>query len=152
MGVAITFDPTTWLQMYPQFGYLTPAQATMYFTQATMIHRNDGGGPVKDATQQTNLLGLLTAHVAQLLAPAKDGSDPDGSAVGRISQATEGSVSASLELPANLPQAAAWFSQTQYGLMYWTATKPFRAARYLPNNQSPVNAGMWGYGGGPRLG
>jgi len=142
MGVAITLDPAAWKQQYPNFDYLSDTQVQLYFNQAAMVHRNDGGGPVCDAATQTNLLYLLTAHVATLLAPTSSGQAPNPTQVGRISQASEGSVNVSLELPGNMPQASAWFAQTQYGLMYWTATKPYRTMRYLPNPRNPVNAGI----------
>src|SRR5208282_6034259 len=99
--------------------------------------RNDGGGPVCDANQQTLLLNLLTAHIAQLFAPAKNGQSPS-TLVGRINTASEGSVSVGAEFPAT--PAASWYITTQYGAAYWQLMLPFRTARYLPGyvrNQQP---------------
>jgi len=146
MGVTITFNYVEWKAAYPQFAYLTEPQAVNYFNMATMVHCNDGGGPVTDAQQQTNLLWLLTAHVAQLFAPSPSGQ-PSSGLVGRISQAAEGSVNVSVEL-VQLSQNAAWFTQTQYGLMYWTATAPFRTMRYVPNDKQPIGS----YGTAPGFG
>lgn len=138
MGVIITFNPAAWKAAYPAFNYLTDPQAENYFNMATIVHRNDGGGPVNNAAQQTNLLWLLTAHVAQLFAPSASGQ-PSSGLVGRISQAAEGSVNVSVELP-QMSQNAAWFTQTQYGLMYWQATAPFRTMRYMPNDKQPIGS------------
>lgn len=147
MGVVVTFDPTTWKALWsPTFDYLSDDQATQYFNLATAIHRNDGGGPVVVAAQQTNLLNLITAHMVALFAPKANGAAASP-LVGRISDATEGSVSVSVqnEYP---PGTAQWFQQTQYGSMYWVASAPFRTMRYIPNPRSPVNAGagLWGPG------
>lgn len=145
MGVIVTFDPTAWKALWsPTFDYLTDEQATNYFNLATYVHRNDGGGPVTIEAQQTNLLNLLTAHVAKLFAPAPGGQAPSG-LVGRISSATEGSVSVQVEL-VQMSQNSAWFTQTEYGLMYWTAAAPFRTMRYVPNDKQPIGAYGSGYG------
>lgn len=164
MGVQVAFDYATWAALFPEFNPgapglapagatpVTSAQAAQYFLIACMVHRNDGGGPVAEAAQQSNLLNLLTAHMAALMAtPA--GAASASPLVGRISQAAEGSINVTTEMPANMPMASAFFTQTKYGFMYWTASAPFRSMRYMPNNQSPVNAGLWpgswpGYLGG----
>ena len=146
MGVVVAFDPTAWKLIYSEFAYLTDPQATNYFNQAAMIHRNDGGGPVVIAKQQTDLLNMLTAHVAKLFAPSASGQ-PASPLVGRISQAAEGTVNVTAEYASQISQSMAWFVQTQYGAMYWQATAPFRTARYIPNDRNPVNAGTGIYGG-----
>jgi len=138
MGVAITFNPVQFVVRYPEFSYLanTP-QLQEYFTEATMYHRNDGGGPVKDGTQQTLLLNMLTAHIAKLNAPLASGQTaPD--TVGRVSNASEGSVSVALEMSSS--ELAQWFNQTKYGAAYWAATRPFRTFRWrtrCPYNPTP---------------
>lgn len=162
MGVQVAFSYATWAALFPEFNPGTPgltpagsipvteAQANQYFTMACMVHRNDGGGPVLEAVQQSNLLNLLTAHMAALMAtPA--GAASASPLVGRISQAAEGSVNVTVEMPGNMPMASAFFTQTKYGFMYWTASAPFRSMYYMPNNRSPVNAGTYpgiGYLGG----
>ena len=158
MGVQVVFSYAAWAALFPEFNPgspgiapagsipVTSAQATQYFLMATMVHRNDGGGPVYDAATQSNLLNLLTAHMAALMAtPA--GASSASPLVGRISQAAEGSVNVTTDLPTNMPMASGFFVQTKYGFMYWTASQPFRTARYLPNNRNPVNAGTYGGGG-----
>lgn len=141
MGVTVTFSYAGWLAMFPEFNVasMTEPLAQGYFDIAVTMHANDGSGPIATDAMQTSLLNVLTAHIAQLFFTAT-GAQP-AQLVGRIAQATEGSVSVSVELPANLPAAAAWFSQTKYGLMYWQMTAPYRAFQYRlsSNNKGPVN-------------
>lgn len=136
MGVQITFDYANWAQVYPQFSCLTQVQVTQgALPLAEMYCRNDGGGPVSSAANQTTLLGLMVAHVCQLLYGA------DGKAasplVGRISSATEGSVSVQTDFPSTPTNA--WFLQTTYGAAYWQATAAYRTMRYLPGPRRVFN-------------
>jgi hypothetical protein len=151
MGVIVAFNFDDWLQLFPQFNYLNEPQAALYFNLATQLHRNDGGGPVCDPTLQLNLLNLVTAHLVQLMAPKPDGTNADGSVVGRITNASEGSVSAAFEMP-NQPQSAAWWQQTQFGATYWQATAQFRTMRYSPAWPRVVDPWPWPGGFGPSPG
>lgn len=162
MGVIVTFNYPQWLQLFPQFAYLTQPQAQMYWTLATQFHRNDGGGPIGGNTclrvgspqydtaaqTQSNLLNLVTAHIVQLFAPKKDGESPS-ELVGRITNASEGSVSVAADMP-GATASSAWWNQTPMGSAYWLATTPYRTARYIPNYRLSVNPwpiignGWWG--------
>lgn len=143
MGVIVTFDYPTWIAIYPEFTATVSApQAQQYFTLATSIHRNDGGGPVSDATQQLALLNMLTAHIAAMFAPPSAGQ-PASSIVGRINSASQGSVSVQAAYSNNVTEQMAWFIQTKYGAMYWTATAPFRTMRYIPNKNRGVVGPSW---------
>ena len=141
MGVSVTFDYNAWVALFPEFTNVTEAAATGYFNMATLYNRNDGGGPVCDATVQAQLMNLMTAHLAWLWSPQLNGQPntsgptPASPLVGRINTATEGSVSvgAELDIPAGVPQ---FFAQTRYGLAYWVATAPYRTFRYLPGLRS----------------
>lgn len=74
--------------------------------------------------------------------------------VGRISDASEGdvSVSAQWEAPANANQA--YFTQTKYGVDYWTMTARYRTALFSPappgsyNPLAGLGIGPWGGGRG----
>jgi hypothetical protein len=155
MGVIATFDYDTdpvrsWLAQYPEFTAptgaipVTEAQANVYFFQATQVHANDGSGPVCDVIQQQNLLNMATAHIAAIFAPP-NGQAAASTLVGRISDASEGSVSVSAQNDYP-PGSSQWWQQTKYGSMYYLATKQFRRMRYYPNPRSPVQRG-WGNGG-----
>ena len=153
MGVVVQFDyntdpVTSWLATYPEFTSpggavpTTAAQANVYFNQATFLHANDGSGPVCIAAQQLVLLNAVTAHLAKLFQPAA-GQAAASDTVGRISDATEGSVHVVLENDYP-PGTAQYWQQTKYGSFYWEATKTFRRARYYPNDRQPTNS--WGPG------
>lgn len=141
MGVIVTWNYNQWVATFPQFAYLTAPQALLYFNIATSYCRNDGGGPVANEALQLNLLNLMTAHIAQLFAPTSSGASPSG-LVGRISNASEGSVSVAVDMPST-PNAA-WFNQTPFGAAYWQMTAPFRTMRYRPAPVRPY--GPWGNG------
>lgn len=143
MGVIVTFNYAQWVALFPQFAYLGEPQAQQYFDLATAFNRNDGGGPVCNAAQQTTFLNLVTAHLAQLLAPSAAGQ-PASDIVGRIANATQGSVTVGTDNQYP-PGTAQWWQQTKYGSMYWTASAPFRTARYIPGGQGPVEP--WPYAG-----
>lgn len=151
MGVVVTFNYASWLQLFPQFAYLNATQVQMYWGLATQLHRNDGGGPVSDATTQTNLLNLATAHIVQLFAPNAITGQPnrDPNVVGRITNASEGSVSVATEMQLPPNANASWWNQTQPGALYWLASAPFRTMRYVqaipkPINPWPIFGTYWG--------
>jgi hypothetical protein len=133
MGVVIQFVYADWIARYPEFApsgvqIVSPTTAQLYFNEATMYCRNDGGGPVSNSVSQTVLLYMVTAHIAQLNASLNNQSSPQ--TVGRISDATEGSVSVSLEMDVP-PGSAQWFNQTKYGAAFWAASAPYRTMRYM---------------------
>jgi Protein of unknown function (DUF4054) len=147
MGVVVQFNYAAWAALYPEFGTtVTQTQADGYFDIATTIHRNDGGGPVNSPAQQIQLLNMLTAHIAQLMAPPSPGQQPS-QIVGRINSATQGSVSVQAAYSTNVSQQMAFFIQTKYGALYWTATAPYRTMRYRPNlRRGVVPIGPPGFG------
>ena len=129
MGVVVTFDYNAWVARYPEFAppRVTPVTAAAYFNEATLYHRNDGGGPVSDIGTQQTLLNMLTAHIAELNAPDPEGA-PASPLVGRIGSVSQGSVSTAVAYNASDPEQ--WFAQTKYGAAYWAASAQFRT--FLP--------------------
>jgi hypothetical protein len=89
------------------------------------------GSPVRDIPTRQRMLGLLTAHIATLFAPLN--GQPSPNMVGRISGASEGSVSVSYDIPTIA--GAEWFGLTKFGWMYWQMTLPYRTFRYIPGRQ-----------------
>jgi Protein of unknown function (DUF4054) len=149
MGVIVTFNYPMWVARYPEFsGYVLEPQATSYFTEAGLYVRNDGGGPVNNVLIQTLVLNMLTAHIAMLSVGTAANPVLAPPPVGRVSDATEGSVHAAFEM--NAPGSAAWFMQTQYGAAAWQALAPYRTMRYVVNRgqqgRSFYGPGF-GYGG-----
>lgn len=151
MGITVPFVYADWLAIYPEFTSpggaipVTQPQAENYFAQASLLHANDGSGPVCVAAQQTGLIYAVTAHLAALFAAPQGQSGPS-TLVGRINSASEGSVSVGVQNDYP-PGTAQYWQQTRYGAFYWEATKTFRTARYYPNNRSPVQPGIGGWGG-----
>lgn len=142
MGVHVDFNYAAWIARYPEFALVNEVTANEYFAEATIYHRNDGGGPVEDATVQSALLNMMTAHVAALYA-TKNGAVVSP-LVGRINSATEGSVSVGVEGFTGLVGSQQWLVQTKYGASYWYATTSYRTMRYIPGPQR-----FFGTGGFP---
>jgi hypothetical protein len=151
----VTFDYAWFQRYYPEISeWCSPDQAEGYFNLATaLLDNRDGGGsapfceslrhsPVTDIATRQRLLGLLTAHFAALLAPINGVASP--TMVGRITSASEGSVSVSTEFPA--VAGAEWFNQTKYGAMFWQLTKRFSMMRYYPSRR-PFQRWGWPFGG-----
>ncbi len=135
MAALAIFDYPTFIARYPEFSSVTSTLAQAYFNEATLYLANDGSGPVTDPVQQLTLLNMLTAHIAALNSGV-NGQTPSG-IVGRISSASEGSVSVSSDM-GGVPGTAAWFVQTKYGFNYWQATASFRTFRYVAGNPTPT--------------
>lgn len=137
MGAVATFDYAAWKARYPEFNTVSSSLAGQYFVEAGLYLNNTGAGPVADAPTQLMLLNMLVAHIAKLNAVIEN--TPASDLVGRINNASEGSVSvgAEADLPPGSPQ---WFAQTKYGFAFWQATARFRRMNYIPGptrNQNP---------------
>lgn len=124
----VIFDPARFKERYPAFAGVSDSLLQSYFDEAGLYLANDCCSPVKNMTKREQLLWMLTAHIA-MLNGALNGGVPTGM-VGRVSSATEGSVSISSEY--NVPGTAVWFSTTPYGASYWQATSYLRSFRYRP--------------------
>jgi hypothetical protein len=141
-GAVAVFDPAAFKLAYPAFASLTNDQLQAMFDIATLYLRNDGTSPVKTVAAQTTLLYMLTAHLCQMTF----GANGQGSAgiVGRVSSASEGSVSIGADYPSTPNNA--WFVQTPYGASFWQATAAYRMTHYIPG---PTRFGT-GIGNRPR--
>jgi hypothetical protein len=151
MGYVAPPNYASWVLRYPEFtGILAPIYE-LYFAEAGLFCRNDGSGPVTTAAAQSVLMQMLTAHIAALYSQSQGDPNPGtaknaNTPVGRITDATQGSVSVSLEWPSPADASAMekWLTQTKYGAEYWAATLVYRQARYCPGLFYSVP------GGGPR--
>lgn len=142
MAVVI-FDPAAFKLAYPQFAAVSDGMLTNYFGLATLYLSNTDCSIVQDIPKRTTLLWLLTAHIVYL----SGALNPDGQPglVGRISSATEGSVSVSTEMP--MTPSSAWFMQTQWGAMFWQSTLSLRSFRYRARPtvvEGQNGRGLWG--------
>ena len=132
--MSVVFDYATFVAMFPEFAGLSQPQAQGYFNRATLLFANCGWTGA--LPQAATLLDLLTAHIAWLSAPRDANGNPSSSGqppselVGRISNASEGSVSVQTDMgeaTAGSPSQP-WYMQTKYGAEYWAATAQFRTA------------------------
>lgn len=133
MAQYVTFDYADWISKYPMFNVppavTTEPVAQNYFDIAGDFYlRNDGSAPITDKDRLKRLLYLLVAHMAAI-GVGVNGQAASG-LVGRVSSASEGSVSVSTEFTGS--ENAAWYLQTPWGALYWQATAAFRTARYIP--------------------
>lgn len=145
----VVFNFAEWITTYPEFNDANSALVGMYFNLATLNLSNCCGSPVPDPNVRQTLLYLLTAHLAMLFVPATANNQQPPGIVGRISSATEGSVSVSADFPATAESA--WFLQTKYGAAFWQTTAVMRTAHYVPAPQSccgPIGPFDIGFGPG----
>jgi hypothetical protein len=118
------FDWTAWKTVFPEFTAVPEALANFYFSMACQYWRNDGSSPNPDSSQGL-YLNLLTSHVAALNAQAQGSAnrgttqDPNNP-VGRISSATQGSVTVQTDLgmAPTLGITTANLVQTRYGMLF----------------------------------
>lgn len=151
----VTFDYATFILRYPEFAGVGAPLMQMYFDEAALFCTNATTNPFFCGGTLPTLLNLATAHIAWLNAPrGPDGlpansGTPAAPIVGRISQASEGSVSVSTEMGnSSSGPSEEWFNQTKYGAEYWQAAGRFRnSGRYVPPVQ---NMGFVGWPGGLR--
>lgn len=127
----VAFDPARFKARYPEFSTVDDMVLGDYFVEATLYLNNTDTSRVQDVAQRALLLNMLVAHIGAL-----NGSGVNGAGasplVGRISSATEGSVSVSTEFAAPTSGTQAWFFQTKYGTSWWAATARYRQAVYIP--------------------
>lgn len=143
MAVAV-FDYAAWVARYPEFGAVSEQRAALFFAEAGLYLDNTDASPVQDVAMRLVLLNMVTAHIAALSGALNADGKPSG-LVGRVSSASEGSVSVSTELGL-VPGSAVWFQQTSYGLSFWQATKGYRSAVYVapqPYNFEPWAGSTW---------
>lgn len=128
MGIVV-FDVEKFWKRYPEFATVPDELLQEFFTEATIYLDNTDSSRVKDLQQRAMLLNMLTAHIAKLNA----GSNGEAATelVGRISSATQGSVSVSADM-GPVSDTEAWYLQTKYGAAYWNATAPYRTMQYVP--------------------
>lgn len=147
----VVFEPAVFKAQYPAFATISNTVLQTDFDIATLFLNNSCCSVVKDGIVRERLLYMLVAHIAALL-QGENGKPPSG-IVGRVDKASEGTVSVSAAYVNDMSMSEAYFAQTPYGVMFWTATAGYRAFHYVP---APLNGcigrgpGFYGPGyGGP---
>jgi len=144
----VVFVPATFKAAFPEFATVADAVLTANFGFAELQLANTCRSRVANAAKRESLLNLLTAHITQLRNGT--GGNAPGGMVGRISDATEGSVKAAADM-GTVVYGQAYYMQTQWGAMYWQATAPYRTAVYVappPTCADLAAVGPYGIGYG----
>lgn len=124
----VTFDHSAFQARYPEFSTIQQSTLQAYFDEAgTLYIDNSNASVVGDTVMRGYLLNLATAHLAALYSGVNGESPQEG--VGRVDQATEGSVSVHLDMGA-VPGTDAWWMQTKYGAAFLQASAKYRTFRY----------------------
>jgi Protein of unknown function (DUF4054) len=116
----VVFNPTIFLARYPEFSSISTNTLSAYFNEACLYCDNSDVSIIRNINERTLLLNMLVAHIAFLT----------GRPVGRLTNASEGSVSGIFEM--KTPGTTDWFNQSQYGAAFIQATKKYRSMRYIP--------------------
>lgn len=148
---SVTIDYDAWIAQNPAMAQIgEQAFAGVWLPLASLWF--DTIGWPGSLPQAPALLGLLTAHVAYLFSmrdaqgrPSDAGTVPPPVLVGRISSASQGSVSVQAEFEANQNPSASWYLQSPYGAAYWQATSQFRTGFYVGGPQRARRAAAASY-------
>lgn len=159
MGGVVVFNYTDWIAQYPEFTTTVPSSGVgqRFFNRAAMLLNNTAASPVCDATQpggqRETLLYILTAHCAFI--GVGDNTNKVSPLVGRVNDATQGSVNVKAEMP-GVTANSAYYMQTKYGAEFWAMTASYRTARGIrgPGQRpapapAPNNSGFWNGVPGP---
>ena len=120
MGVVV-FDASAFKVRYSEFAATSDLLLAAFFDEATLVLNNTDNSRVTDLVERKILLWLLTAHIAAI-------NNMQSGNVGRLSSATQGSVSVSMQY--NSSEYAQWYDQTKYGAEYWAMTAKYRTMQY----------------------
>lgn len=141
----VAFDPTYFAARFPEFSTISATLLGYYFNDAGLLLNNTTMSIVWDSSvggRRYIWLHLLTAHLAAI------NSGVNGQAasqlVGRITDASEGSVHVSADMGTQ-PASAAYYQQTKYGAQFWAQTAGYRTARYLPGPRGFCGRGGFGW-------
>lgn len=142
-SIPVVFNYATWAARYPELAQVPQSTAQLYFNEAQLYVDNSPCSIIPNiapAYQRATFLNMITAHIAALNYPFN--GQPSSPLVGRISNATEGSVNvtATLDMPAGSPQ---WYAQSKYGIAYWQASAAFRTMHYVPGCVPAANPFYW---------
>ena len=133
MTAVVEFDWARWSIRYSELTpRVTEQHAKIFFEEAGLYCDNTETSPIINLVERQQLLGLVTAHLIALNVPPPGGEVSP--LVGRITSASEGSVSVSVQNDYP-PGSVQWFQQTRYGAQYWAATAKYRRFLYVAGVQ-----------------
>ncbi|ECI2457650.1 DUF4054 domain-containing protein [Salmonella enterica subsp. enterica] len=126
----VVLDISKFRAMFPEFSNVADSILPFLFDQSTDYLNNSDYSLVEDAVKRERLLYLLMAHIAYVRYGDTSGNGGTGM-VGRLSSASEGSVSVSSDA-GQIEFRYMWYTQSPYGMDFWQATKVYRMANYYP--------------------
>lgn len=126
--MTVTLSVEKFRDYYPEFSNITDGQLEMILEQAPLYLDNTILSCVADEAKRATLLYMIAAHLCYLRLGDAKGNGGSG-IVGRISSASEGSVSVSSDM-GSTPFRYSWYAQSPYGMDFWQATKSCRGFRY----------------------
>ena len=131
----VTFNQSAFIARYPEFTNVSGSLLQLFFNEACLILVNNECSRVQSVSNRAILLNMLTAHIGALNCTRDPNGNYLGGAggnglVGKITNATEGSVSVATSLSSTGTSQQAWYAQTQYGVTYWAAMAKYRTMRY----------------------
>lgn len=128
----VVFDYTAWSARYPALAAVTPqATAQAMFNDASLtLLSNTDNSTVSDCNIRAAMFNMLVAHLA-ILAQRDAAGGVNGGLVGRIDDATEGSVHVGVA-DYGAAKGSEYFTQTEPGAAFWQAFRPYRQGRYQP--------------------
>lgn len=148
MAIAV-FSYPGWTAMFPELASVTEPVADAFFVGAGFLLDNTDCSPIADVARRLVLLNYATAHLASLAGyPLQPGQTVPASSgmVGRVSSATEGSVSISSDYGAVSESEAFWL-QSQYGAIFWQMTRGLRTMRYVAPAPRYFGPALGGFAG-----
>lgn len=134
----VVWDSAQFKTAFPEFAAVPDARLEILFSLAEGLLDNTDASIVTNITQRTAMFYYIVAHMLTLFGTGivgTPGGGPSG-VVGRLSSATEGTVSSSFEFNVPPSPSGAWWNQTQYGALYWMLMAPFRSFRYVALGRS----------------
>lgn len=123
------FDDAVFVARYPEFSQVSSATLKAYFQESGLYLNNTESSPVKDVSQRLMLINMIVAHLCQLYSGAN--GQPSSELVGRITSASMGSVSVSVDSMGAGSAAKSFWQQTKYGANFWQATSSYRTFKYM---------------------
>lgn len=155
----VSYDDADFKGLFPEFSNCTQQQGQSWFLRAGALCANAASNPLVRQGGGTywmlqQALYLLTAHIGYLDAPRDQNGNPTGQGgsvsqiVGRITSASQGSVSVSADMKSGGTFSEAYYMQTKYGADYWELTKAIRTFQYFATpTVVPGPRGFRGSGG-----
>lgn len=143
MSNVFVFDPAAFKLAYPQFAKFTDEQLNFFFKSVENRIVDNTESSCFSLDDREIWFYLLVAHKAELQNRINDGNS---GLVGRISSATEGSVSISTDYSMGSGALEQWLKQTPYGAEFYAMTAPYRKVLWVAATAPmPVKRTKWPY-------